>query len=177
MKTSADVKLYESGQVLRWHFQPQMNRRLQTNADHSWGVAVLLYIICDGKLSHNLLLHALLHDTGERLTGDRPAWDKGIDPGFDKAAKAREEAALRQIVGSPLPPISEEERDLLKIADMIEALLTILLYANRPEDVEGWGSAIPALSSLCGKYPAVYQWVDENVNPLLSPLGHFIAPF
>lgn len=173
------IDLFESGQVLRWHHQPQMNRRLQTNADHQWGVAAIVMGITNGMASRSLIIHALFHDVGERRTGDLSAHFKRKYPEVAKVHKLAEDRECAAIVGG-LPEISDAEKDILKAADIIEALMTILIFANRPGDVEGWPEAIDKLQGIATRRTEVYNWCEDHLNPLmLNTIGALfkIYPF
>lgn len=173
------IELFESGQVLRWHHQPQMNRRLQTNADHQWGVAAIVFGITKGKVSRDLLLHCLFHDAGERRTGDLSAHFKRENPGIANLHKAAEAIAADAMTGG-LPNITAAESLILKAADLMEAMLTILLFGVHPGKVEGWTESTDRVTKIGSKVPEVYDWADKHLNPLIMEvLGskHLITPF
>lgn len=171
--------LLEAGQVLRWHAQPQMNRRLQTDADHQWGVIAIVYGITGGTASRSLLLNAAFHDVGERFAGDPPADFKIAFPDVAALHKKAEASFSKDIVGL-LPELSDEEKLILKAADTIEAIICILTYANRPAEVEGWDRALRGLQAIASEVNDVYEFCRAYVNPLISlHLGQneTIAPF
>lgn len=173
--------LYDAGQVTRYHSNPQMNRRLQTNADHSWGVCAILFALYNGRPPLDLLLHGLFHDVGERRVGDPPADFKRKFPELATMHREAEGEARGEIVGEKLPPLTAHARTILKAADIIEAMLCILMYAPNPSRVEGFPEAVRALSECCGQMPhsMVYDFCEAHVNPLLAT--HFptlsVVPF
>lgn len=57
--------------VTRWHTEPTV--RHETVATHSYHVAMTLLSIFEEQCSRELLVAALIHDLGERVTGDWPA--------------------------------------------------------------------------------------------------------
>lgn len=63
-------ELYDAGQVKRWHTWP--THKVQTLADHSWGVALTIMAIRPEMDSPNLLKAALVHDLHEVEAGDIP---------------------------------------------------------------------------------------------------------
>jgi len=66
-------QLYNAGAVERYH--TLRTHRRQTLADHSWGVAMILFKIYPGA-SPGLVKAALTHDLSELITGDLPATAK-----------------------------------------------------------------------------------------------------
>ena len=157
------LRLYESGQVLRWHHQPQMNRRLQTNADHQWGVVAIVYGITKGDPSKELLLHALFHDVGERGAGDLSAHFKRSYPEIAELHRAAEAQEAEKIIGG-LPEIWPDEKLILKAADILEAMTCIAMFANRPEECEGWPEALAALEEICKKSDLVREFCATHWN-------------
>jgi hypothetical protein len=167
------IKAYDSGQVMRFHANPQMNRRMQTNADHQWGCAIIALSIAPELCTQDFLVHALLHDAGERLSGDLPAPFKVANREISDLHRSVEEELRATLVGN-LPELSVQQEWLLKIADVCEALFCILLYVPNPEAVEGWPTAVRVLT---GKVHAfddweessrAWDWVEQHLNPLIT---------
>jgi len=120
----------DAGEVQRYHaFKAAPN---QSVAEHSWGVAIILTQIA-GPADNlfTLLLHALLHDTGELCTGDIPGHTKRDNPELkllaDKIADKFSEENLIQTDHM----LSLQERWLLKLADMFEGLRYCKLYESQ----------------------------------------------
>lgn len=166
------IKAYDSGQVLRFHANPQMNRRMQTNADHQWGCAIIALSIAPELCTKEFLVHALLHDAGERLSGDLPAPFKVANREIADLHGSVEEGLRATLVGD-LPDLSVPQEWLLKISDISEALFCILLYIPNPEVVEGWQTAIGVLGAKCRSFDdyeggtRAWDWVEQNLNPLI----------
>lgn len=179
------IKLYDSGQVTRYHSNPQMNRRMQTNADHQWGVFAILYTMLNGEVNSDLMAHALLHDIGERRVGDMSSESKSERTAeFINELKSAEGAAIAGIIGKSLPKISHRDAVFLKAADRIEAILCIALYAPRPDDVSGVEKAIRAISDLCAEddtglvYALCAKFVQTVINRAFGAKSDFqIVPF
>jgi len=111
--------IVSGGGVKRWHVQRTLKE--QSVAEHSFGVAWLVWFITDGRASVNLIMHALAHDVAEYITGDVPAPAKrsmGISHLFDI-----EEEAVWADHGLYLPNLTKEELRTLKFADVCELLL------------------------------------------------------
>jgi len=111
------------GAVQRFHTMRTIHP--QNVAEHSFGVAWLVYLLTGGKPSAALLLAALGHDLAEHVTGDLPAPAKralGLGPQFAAAEDAAASAA-----GLLLPPLTDDEAKVLKLADTLE----LVLYCQR----------------------------------------------
>jgi 5'-deoxynucleotidase YfbR-like HD superfamily hydrolase len=189
MKTDKglDMKLaLDAGQVTRYHAEPQMNKMCQTNADHSWGVAVIIMCVFQSAPSE-LLRAALLHDLGERKCGDDPAQFKREFPELAAEKRKAESVFLKRITGD-LPELDEFEQKVLKFADLIEACVYICNYAKNPSKVGGWTGALLALSevthwldknSINSEKQPFYNWVCKNVHPIFTEVDESfqITPF
>ena len=168
------LKAYDTGQVTRYHANPMMNRIHQTNADHQWGVSIIALSIAPELCDRNFLICALTHDAGERAVGDLPSPFKATQPLIAAIHSEAEQSAREDVFGPDLP-LSPRQRVLLKIADLAEALLCILMYHPMPEKIEGFNSTVQALSMKIGEMERVsdgevdaWSWVDKNLNPLIA---------
>lgn len=109
----------ESGEVLRYHAAPGVDK--QTDAAHSWGVAVIAMYLVPG-LSVELLKECLLHDTAELMTGDIPSSAKRSDDDLNELLKDRESLAREHhLLGKS--DLTEREHAILKICDVLESLM------------------------------------------------------
>lgn len=109
---------YTGSNVVRFH--QNVGHRLNTDAHHSWGVAMMVYFLSESHPSVNLLMAALSHDLGEQVVGDIPYPAKrglGIKALVDKA----EDEALSKY--DLLFPLTVEERRLLTIADTLDGMM------------------------------------------------------
>ena len=100
----------------------------ETVGHHSANVAAILLRLAP-DCSRNVLVAALVHDVPEVYTGDVPApfkWDHDlIAEGLKEGEQAYAEAN-----GIPMPELTAEERKLLKLADMMDLILS---------SIEDWG--------------------------------------
>lgn len=164
-------EIYGAGQVIRYHASPQMSRRFQTDADHQWGVCAIMLAIAPGEVSRDLLIHGLLHDVGERYAGDPPAQFKRDWP-MVAVGQKKAETAIREMMIGPLPDLSEEHQCLLKMADIVEALLCIMTCATEPDEVEGWPDAVRKLCDMSYRFSKLtgidsFKWLDKHINPMI----------
>ena len=94
---------------------------------HSFGVAMILLILCPGP-SAMLLKAALCHDLGELRSGDPSFWAKRNSPAL-KAATDEIETTVLQVLGLNFEEyLDKEELNWLKAADALHAWL--VLYEN-----------------------------------------------
>lgn len=113
--------MQEGGAVQRFHVRPGV--AVNTDAEHSWGVAMLVYLLSPAAApSSALLLAALTHDLGEQYVGDTPApakWASGTAEALEKA----ENGVLSHYGLSFQPCLSKPELRLLKMADALDGML------------------------------------------------------
>lgn len=107
----------------------------ETVGHHSANVASLLLAI-DPDISRACLVAALMHDVPEGYTGDVPAPVKWAHPELAAELNAAEMAHTED-VGLPTPHLSPYELRMLKLADMLDLVLSSIeergrgnLYAN-----------------------------------------------
>lgn len=116
---------YLSGKVRRWHTHHGLD---QTNADHSWGVSMVLLKIHPDP-APRLIRAALMHDCAEYLTGDIPGYAKQNFTHLKREADEAEKLANRKL-GIDRPPLTQDEEHWLSLADAIEAIMFIRHCAN-----------------------------------------------
>lgn len=107
-----------SGGVQRFHAVPGMTK--QTNAEHSWGVAVTLQHIYP-ECSKELLFWALVHDCPELETGDIPHPFKE-KYGLIKDYLIEDEYEWYSTNGVLFQELSERDKIALRIADCLEGM-------------------------------------------------------
>ena len=106
-----------SGDIKRYHTLTTIGE--QTNATHSWGVAVIATYL-HPNLSAKILLKALMHDVGEIETGDIPAPVKWENPELKKQLHLLEEKVARNLEIDY--DLTDYEQTIFKQADMFELL-------------------------------------------------------
>ncbi len=122
-RNSMNLTAVRRGQaVRRFHTMPM--HTTQTNGHHSANVVAIILRI-NPRASRNLLVRALFHDVPEAYTGDAPyPWKADYEEA--KECLAQGEAKYIADNGVPNPELDEEEEYLLKLADMMELVLTCM---------------------------------------------------
>lgn len=121
------AEIRNGNNVKRFHTTPRIQE--ETNGHHSANVAAILLRI-EPNCSRQLLISALMHDVPEAYTGDVPApfkWENPhIKSGLDKG---EQDYTLRHHI--PNPELNIEERQLLKLADMLDLVFSSLEELGR----------------------------------------------
>lgn len=155
-----------TGKVMRYHAQPDVP--CQSNAEHMWGVAVLMLKFYGAEVSMEMLAAALTHDCGEADVGDIPSPTKHKVPQIRELVKQLEHEALNAIGLNYEPDLHPEERIALKICDVLEGLHYTAKHYHKTGGVEG-GPTLQAWIDLANKLPLtkeqnefVYECVRER---------------
>ena len=114
--------IIEAGTVARYHTRAGIPP--QSTAEHSWGVALMLYRVCEYFETHvtqEMMLYALVHDLPERQTGDIPAPMKWDNPEIRHAIDITESAWYGRNDMS-FDKLNREQKQLVKYADWLEAI-------------------------------------------------------
>jgi len=115
-----------TGQTVRYHTNPVMSRLHQTDADHSWGVAMIILKLHPNP-SRNLLGQAIVHDCGEKWAGDLSYPFKRMYPDVGHAhADAEKQLALDHKI--PQFELTPEEKKWLAFADRLECHFFAEIY-------------------------------------------------
>lgn len=107
--------------VPRWTIVPTINQ--QNDADHSFHVSWIALWLTQyhrqryhTQFERDVMMYALVHDSSESIYGDIPSTAKRMmRPNHDFNAIDRD----------VMPPFSDEVKSVVKMADYIEALLTL----------------------------------------------------
>ena len=131
--------LIKGAYTKRFHTVPTIMQ--ETVGHHSMLVAGLLYILWPEK--QHLLIHAIMHDLPEHVTGDTPSPGKRMFVDRDRLKSA--EYTLMVDAGLNLPKLSPEDERYLKIADILAGMITCsqeVLMGNRMvvESMENYAS-------------------------------------
>lgn len=110
-----------AGLVRRYHTNCELAHLGQTNAAHSWGVAVII-LRYHPNPSAVLIREAILHDVGEYGAADVAGPVKAANPEIAAIIKPLE-ARTRDTLGLPALPLTADEYSWLKFADAAEAYL------------------------------------------------------
>ena len=106
--------LLRAGLVKRWHVEGLPIS--QTTAEHSWGVAVILYL---SGAPRNVVGWALLHDMPEVSTGDMPGPEKRRNPALGEALKDAEKRWFKE--RGIVCDLTDEQLAEVEEADRLEA--------------------------------------------------------
>lgn len=106
--------------VIRYHTEPRV--RLETVGHHTANLCAILLAL-DPNVSRNVLIRALVHDVAEAHTGDIPAPAKRDSPGLSSLLMGIEVKYLTEHK-IPWPPLSDEEKILLKLADITDLVIS-----------------------------------------------------
>lgn len=150
--------LSRGGAVKRFHGHPVHTCVL--NSEHSWGVAMIVWLIADDP-SVNLLAHCLFHDGAEILTGDIPSPTKRKYPAIRAAVEAIEGRFFKNI---GLDPLTGEEKKTLKIADYLDMMHFCL------EELRMGNQNMSPVFENCSEYISEYQPLPEKAKELLYHL-------
>ncbi len=125
-------EIYRSSKVVRYHANPEViNRFMQTNGDHQWGVAALILLL-NKNPSMDLVRAAMFHDAPELLAGDMPWPVKVANPEHAKA-QAELELVLGDRMGVGQPPLADDEKQWLHLADRLESFLCMQMFGGRDQ--------------------------------------------
>lgn len=115
--SSTIAAVFGGGRVRRFHTLPTVG--VDTVASHSFGVAMLVTLLCGGKPRAEVLIQALKHDLPEAPFGDIPAPAKAY-LAKDELLKAEE--AYMAACGLASEDLTKEEWRTLKLADNLDGL-------------------------------------------------------
>ena len=118
-EVSKHLRVRQGGGVKRFHTWTTIGE--QTVAAHTWGVLAIILAI-EPDASGALLRRAVYHDLAEYDTGDVPSTAKWASPNLKKMMDLVETHfnSLHNFPGDDT--LTEYERDVLKMADLIEML-------------------------------------------------------
>jgi 5'-deoxynucleotidase YfbR-like HD superfamily hydrolase len=136
--------IYRSGFVQRYHTNADMAHLGQTNGQHQWGVAVLMFALFLDRMNLAVVWEALHHDTGEMHAADVSYPAKRAYPALAEAA-AEAEADARVWMGVPEAALTDDETAMLKLCDRLESYLFARVRAPWVLVGDGW----PELRAWC----------------------------
>lgn len=111
--------LRAGGDVNRYHSTRTIVA--ETVAHHSFGVAWLCWLLSEEAPRAELLVAAMAHDIAEHVVGDIPAPTKRA-LSIGAAIAAMEDIEVER-AGIVVPSITEEEKRVLKMADVMDGML------------------------------------------------------
>ncbi len=125
MKSQAERLVYSfrASRVKRWHTHSYMIYE-DTVGHHSHGVAMIILILHPDPPA-SLLKAALLHDLGEKRTGDMSHWIKKANPELAWTLSDLEDVALKENLHHSLDSMLPNEYLWLKAADALHAWMVL----------------------------------------------------
>lgn len=165
--------IFQGGNVKRYHTFPTLKE--QTNAAHSWGVAVLVALLFESHCTAELLKAALWHDVAEIRTGDIPRPVKNASPEVARVVKKLEYKTLEQF--NLVVDLSPDEERILQVCDKIESLIFLVhewnlgnRYAkDRAEDVlKDIIRLAEKKGRLVGQFIAAVDFAEQIFEPLIE---------
>lgn len=109
--------VFQGGAVRRFHTLPTVG--VDTVASHSFGVAMLAWMLCKGAPSRALVQKCLVHDIPEQTFGDIPSPAKKF---LESEKLARAEDSLLEENGLHPGTLTEEDERVFKLADNLDGL-------------------------------------------------------
>lgn len=148
-----------TGKVMRYHAQPDVP--CQSNAEHMWGVAMLMLKFYGAEASREMIAAALTHDCGEADVGDIPSPTKCKVPQMRELVKQLEHEALERLGLNYESALHPEEKIALKICDVLEGLHYTAKHYHMTGGVEGG--------------PTLQAWIDLTKDlPLNKEQQEFV---
>ena len=155
----------DGGSVKRMHTVRTIHA--QTVAEHSFGVAWLVWALADGKPSANLLMAALAHDVPEVEVGDLPSPTKrALNSG---ALQILEDKAMENNFLPLFNELTQQEQTILRLADMFELAFFCV-------DEHNLGNRTPRLHEMFNKVMSYIDplLVSHNANELAEGIYHWL---
>lgn len=140
---------HATGQAMRYHTNPVMSRLRQTDADHSWGVAMII-LWFNPNASKELIGQAIVHDSGEKWAGDLSYPFKRLHPTLGEL-HAEAERALSAYHKIPEFVLTDEERKWLKFADRLECHYYAEIYHSELTNDPSWDKTKELIIELGGE--------------------------
>lgn len=112
--------VYEGGKTKRFHTSDTLT--VQTVADHSFGVAMMVLLIAP-RCTRQLLLAALTHDLAEHQVGDMAAPVKRAYPDLKEKLQSMEDQLLYKHQLHFEGTLDEKELAVLKAADYLDGMM------------------------------------------------------
>lgn len=118
---SQALNLLSSGGTQRYHTEAAELIKTQDVAQHSYNVFWLVHMLMRGNAPGELLAMSVMHDAGERWTGDVPAPTKR-NLGVRRMFEDFEQNNLYERSGVQALRLTAFEEAVLKVADALEGL-------------------------------------------------------
>jgi hypothetical protein len=153
---------HSTGQTVRYHTNPVMGRLQQTDADHSWGVAMIILSLHPDP-SRNLVAQAIVHDSGEKWAGDLSYPFKKMYPSIrDAHADAEKQLAMDHRI--PQFELTLNEVEWLRFADRLECHLYAEIYHPWVTKDPSWERTKEMILGMSKQLGITYDVFDASKN-------------
>lgn len=115
--------IVRGGKTKRFHTADTLTE--QTVAEHSFGVAWLCHLLLPNARK-DVILAALAHDLAEHVVGDVSSVFKKAHPDFRMSLQVLEDKLLKEHGVGFEVGLTDEERRVLKVADLVDGMLFCL---------------------------------------------------
>lgn len=157
------AQVYVSGNVRRYHANPDMAHLGQTNADHQ-GRCVQLLLGLHASPSVELIKAVAHHDVGEMYASDLSGPFKAGHPALAEAHALIEQEYLRNMLGcDPVDGLANSDLWWLNFVDKLEAYCFMLTHASGEKLLHGWPTARERIFSLAEARAGLRQNVAELI--------------
>jgi 5'-deoxynucleotidase YfbR-like HD superfamily hydrolase len=163
-------KIRNGGNIKRYHTIPTI--REQTNAAHSWGVAVLFDQLWGQTWGENALAStkclksSLYHDCAEHLTGDLPAPIKKSSKAVAKVIKELEDNFNKEL--DILVRLEDKDEVKVKFCDCLEGALFCLeeLEMGNKKVIDVFGRYMEYLREQVNEHKQLkeVEWIIEQLT-------------
>jgi hypothetical protein len=157
---------WKSGTVKRFHVMETILPNLVS--EHSWGAALVLLMMWPNARP-SLITAAILHDFGEKATGDMPGpvkWDNPVlESEMDRMEREHMKARLPEHLCSVVEGLSAGDWGLIEICDRTEFCLRMIyerMLGNKFAEIY-YKRAWDKMTGVLNEHRAYFQGLDNSL--------------
>lgn len=139
------LDILRSGEVRRWHQNPEMVDCNERNSSHQWDTAMILLHL-DPNVSRDALVYALTHDVGELIAGDLSSPFKREYPLAAHAHSKVEMAVREHILCGNSPLLTLDDATLIRTADQLAAYWRMIRHRPALRHDAEWSEMVRELT-------------------------------